>query len=462
MQTSSKSHAVIEQVPDDKEILAPEWNDRQAREWVLARLRLLWTARKFLLRCALIGFLAATLTALLIPKEYISTARLMPPDSPPGGELAAMAALAGQNTAGLGAIAGDLLGVKTSGALFISVMRSRTVEDRIIQRFDLRKVYGARLQESARKRLETNTGISEERKSGIITLSVRDHVPKLAQTIAGAYIEELDNLMAQLNTSSAHRERVFLGERLDTIKLDLQSAERDFSQFASKNGAIDITAQGKAMLEGAATLEGQLIAAQSELEGLRQVYSDNNVRVRATQARIAELRLQQEKLGGRYIQNGSSGTEPSDGNSYPTLRQLPILGVPYADKFRQLKVDEAVYETLTKQYELAKVQEAKEIPSVQVLDAPDIPERKSFPPRTLIVLTVTACAVMLAALWTLAKTRWGEIDPQDPGKIFAQEVIGSMRARIPWASANGAARNGHTENAQDQKDERSKAASAGR
>ena len=465
MQTSPKSHALMEEAPDTQATFAPEWNESPARERILPRLRLLWGMRRFLLRWALVGFFVATLIAFLIPSEYESTARLMPPDSQSGGGMALMAMLSGgQNGSpgGLGSLASDLLGAKTTGAMFIAVMRSRTAEDGVIQRFDLKKVYWTRLEQSARKRLERNTDITEDRKSGVITLVVTDHDAKRAAAMAGAYIQELDVLTAKLNTSAAHRERVFLEERLDKIKVDLESAEKDFSQFASKNAAFDISAQGKAMLEGAASLQGQLIAAESQLEGLRQIYSDNNIRVRTTEARIAELRNQQQKLGGT-----SSVTVPSDqsttDNAYPTLRQLPILGVPYADKFRQLKVDEAVYETLTKQFELAKVQEAKEIPSVKVLDQPEVPERKSFPPRLLLILSGTACAVLLGAAWVFGTARWRAIDPHDPGMRFAQEVFGTVRAGMPWVSANGAdgnaGANGHSGTNGKQTDDRSKAAS---
>ena len=382
----------------------------------------------------------------------------MPPDSQSSGGLAIMAALSGQGGGSLGAMAGDLLGMKTTGALFVAVLRSRTAEDRIVNQFDLKKVYRTRWQDIARKKLETNTMIMEDRKSGVITLSVTDHDPNRAASIARAYVDQLDGLMAQLNTSSAHRERVFLEERLTSIKVDLEAAEKDFSQFASKNGAIDITAQGRAMLESAAGLQGQMIAAESELEGLRQIYADSNVRVRSTEARIAELKSQLAKLGGKYDPTGASAPTTSgdasansgaassgatNGSDYPTLRQLPILGVPYADKYRQLKVEEAVFETLTKQFELAKVQEAKEIPSVKVLDSPEVPERKSFPPRTMIVLFGTALALALALVWILAEQRWQQIDPATPGMVFASEVYGTVRARIPWKRADGGASNGY-------------------
>jgi uncharacterized protein involved in exopolysaccharide biosynthesis len=471
MQTPPNPNAVLVEEPEAKETFAPAWTERLTRERVLLSLRLLWGMRRFLGRCTLVGFVAATLIAFLIPSEYESTARLMPPDQQGSGGLAIMAMLSGgQNgSSGLGSLAGDLLGAKTTGAMFIAVMHSRTAQDQIIQRFDLKQVYGARLEESARKRLERNTDISEERKSGVITLRTTDHDPKRAAAIAGAYIDELDMLTAKLNTSAAHRERVFLEDRLNKINVELESAEKDFSQFASKNAAIDISAQARAMVEAAATLQGQLIAAESQLEGLKQIYSDNNIRVRTTQARITELRNQMQKLGGTSGGNAAPASAQSAAdNAYPTLRQLPLLGVPYADKFRQLKVDEAVYETLTKQFELAKVQEAKEIPSVKVLDQPEVPERKSFPPRALIIIAGTACSVLLGAGWVFGTARWRQIDPHDPGMRFAQEVFGTVKAGIPWVSANGS--NGHAgANGKSgangnpggkQADERSKAASA--
>jgi uncharacterized protein involved in exopolysaccharide biosynthesis len=322
--------------------------------------------------------------------------------------------------------------------LFTGVLRSRTVQDRIVDRFDLKKVYGKSLQVRAREKLAERTAISEDRKSGIITLTVSDRDPKRAAAIADAYVMELDTLMARLTTSSAHRERLFLEERLEAVKKELDAAEKDFSQFASSKGAIDITAQGKAMVEAAATLEGQLIAAQSELEGLKQIYTNSNVRIRSTQARIDELRHQLRRLGGKAGSTPTNtGESASEDAPFPTLRQLPILGVPFADKLRRLKVEEAVFETLTKQFELAKVQEAKEIPSVKVLDAPMVPEHKSFPPRLVIIFLGLFCAMVAGVIWVLSAARWQEMDPQHPGKALAQEVFRTTAARIPWVSRNG-------------------------
>jgi capsule polysaccharide export protein KpsE/RkpR len=216
------------------------------------------------------------------------------------------------------------------------------------------------------------------------------------------------------------------------VRLDLENAEQEFSQFASKNNAIDIKEQGKAMLEAAATLEGQLIAAKSQLEGLRSIYTENNVRVRATEARVGELRSQLDRIGGKG-ETVTSGDERRESEQlYPSMRKLPLLGVAFADLYRRTKVQEAVYEALTQQYELAKVQEAKETPSVKVLDEARIPERKSFPPRMTIILLCTIMAMIGATVFTLGKTRWAEIEDTQPGKVLAVEVFQTMNACMPW------------------------------
>jgi uncharacterized protein involved in exopolysaccharide biosynthesis len=407
----------------------------------VAYLRLLWEHRRLLFRVAVYALLASTLAAFLIPARYESTARLMPPDNQSGSGLTtAVAAMSGVGglggTGGLGGIATDLLGLKSTSDVFVGILSSRTVQDKLIQQFDLKKLYGVRRMEDARKALAERTGLSVDRKSQIITLTVTDHDPKRAAAMGEAYVAELNRLVSELSTSSARRERIFLEERLKAVSQDLEAAEKDFSQFSSRNTAIDIKEQGKAMVEAAATLQGQYIAAQSELEGLKQIYTDNNVRVRSVRARIAELKRQLEKLGGK----GEQASEPSGEQEdylYPSIRKLPLLGVTYADLYRRTRVQEAVYESLTKEYELAKVQEVKEIPTVKVLDHPNIPEKKSFPPRLLIMLLGTAFAVVLATTWAFGKTAWDETDSNDPRKVLAQEVFATLKARIPHFSQNG-------------------------
>jgi len=447
----TKPEPVIVDRPTAEEIYAQELEDKLARQQVMEKFRLLWLNRSFLFRASLAGLVCATTLAFLIPKRYVSMTRLMPPDSQASSSMALISALSGQSGL-LGGLAGNLLGIQSTGDLFIGVLRSRTVEDRIINRFDLNRVYGVGLEESARRDLENNTSVSEDRKSGIISIAVTDRDPKRAAAIAGAYVDQLNTMITQLSTSSAHRERVFLEERLNTVNQNLESAEKNFSQFASKNGTIDITEQGKAMVEAGATLEGQYIAAQSELQGLKQIYTGNNVRVRATEARVSELHRQLEKLSGTAsTPSGTTGTATD--TMYPSLRQLPILGVPYADLYRRLKVEETVYEALTKEYELAKVEEAKETPTVKVLDPPEVPEWKSYPPRLLLMILGTFLSLGLATFWVLGKSRWQAIAADDPGKQLAHEIVASVKVRIPWISPNGAHAGAVAQQAAEDRDE---------
>ena len=417
----------------DESVAEMETLEKQSN--AVQRLRLLWEGRSLLSRAVSAGLLLGTLVAFLIPKRFESTTQLMPPDAQSNSGMAIMAALSAKSGNGAGALAGDLLGIKNSGALFMGILSSRTVQERLVERFDLRRVYGYRLQGEARRKLAENTRMSEDRMSGILSITVTDRSPQLTAEIAQAYVEELNRLVVELSTSAAHRERVFLEERLTTVKHNLDQASAQFSQFSSRNVAIDIKEQGRAMIDAAATLTGQLIAAESEARGLQQIYSSSNVHVLAVQARITELREQLAKLGGR--EDVGPGSLAGRDAIYPSIRQLPLLGVTYADLYRQTKIQETVFETLTQEYELAKVQEAKETPSVKVLDPAAIAEKRSYPPRLEIVLLCSCLSLLGAMAWILGQAHWREINTLDPGKVLAQEVLHSVNAKMPWASPNG-------------------------
>lgn len=427
---------ILLQLNDREEALADELDQKAARLRLADNVRVVWSQRTFLLRLGVLGFVLALLMAFLIPARYTSIARLMPPDNQSTSSLAMAAAALGGRTGGLTEMAGDLLGLKSTSDVFLGILMSRTVQDRIVDQFDLRKIYSVKDMYDARKLLAERTAVVVDRKTQMITISVTDHSPQRAAAMTQAYVNELDRLVASLSVSGARRERIFLADRLKTVSSDLESAERDFSEFASKNHTVDIKEQGKAMVGAAANLQGRLIAVQSELEGLRQVYSDSNVRVRTARARIAELQQQLDKMGGKG-EDPSAPVSSQTASLYPSLRQLPLLGVQYADLYRRTKVQEAVFEALTQEYELAKVQEAKEIPSVKVLDAPDVPERKTFPPRLLISL-LGAVALPIAGVFFLLGSRgWQEKDPRDVSKILATEIWTDLKEKRILNSVNG-------------------------
>jgi capsule polysaccharide export protein KpsE/RkpR len=326
--------------------------------------------------------------------------------------------MAGALGGSLGSVAGDLLGLKSSGALFVDMLDGATIQDDLIRKFDLRKVYHDRYWEQARKDLEKCTDVKEDRKSGVITITVTDHDPHRAQQMAQAYVDALNGLVAQVSTSSARRERMFVEGRLKTVRQNLDDALQAFSEYASKNGTFDIPSQTKAMVESEATLQGQLVAAQSELEGLKQIYTDNNIRVRSLEARVGALKHQVETMSGNKADLSSDDSQIT--GDFPSIRKLPLVGVRWANLYRESKIQETVYEMLTQEYEIAKIQEAKEIPSVNLLDPPLMPERKSFPPRIVITLLGATLAFVLGTVFLIGSAVWrGSTSPE---KQLASEI----------------------------------------
>lgn len=383
---------------------------------------LFWRARRSLLRLATVSLVVLTTVAFLIPSEYRSTVQLMPPDSQQSVSSISMAAMASLPTsAASSGLANSLLGIKTPGATVVAFLESRTVQDDVINRFDLRKVYGYSRYVDTRRQLAKRTEIEEDRKSGVITLAVTDRDRQRAHDLAQAYVDELDDLFTRLSTSSARRERIFLEERLKTAKQELDDASRQLSEFSSKNATYDAQNQTKAMIDAAAKLQGELILAESEVRALGPIYGNENVRLRSAKMRVAELRRQLERLGG--TEANASGSEPTA--IYPPLRKMPMLGLSYLDLYRTVKIREVTFEILTKQYEIARVQEAKEIPSIKVLDAPDVPERRSFPPRMLIIAFGTFLIEIVGMAWVVVGEAWRRTGDGEPLKIFVHEFRSS-------------------------------------
>jgi uncharacterized protein involved in exopolysaccharide biosynthesis len=424
--------------------------DRRAGQ--TERLRMLWDARRVIAVTTLSAFLLSCFFSILIPASYTATTQLMPPDSESSSGIAMVSALA-KAGGGAGSLAGDVLGLKSTGSLFVGMLRSESSQLSLVERFDLKIVYGVKLTQDARAQLDERTVISEDRKSGIITISVTDVSPPRAAALANAYVDQLNTLVTDSSTSSAHRERVFLEDRLKVAKQELDQASSELAQFSSQNSTLDMQQMGKAMLDATGNVAAQLIAAESELQGLRQMYTDDNARVQSLSGRVAELRKQLARMQGgtgtavvRAGLNSPVAAAPGQPGDmpYPTLRSLPILGVKYADYFRRAKIQETVYELLTEQYELAKIQEVKETPSVKVLDRARVPERKSFPPRMLIVVVGTFFASSTCLIGIAGLSRWHATDPQDPRKLFFREVardlfatVNAKRAWRMWPSRDG-------------------------
>jgi len=337
---------------------------------------------------------------------------------------------------GMGLDAAGLLGMKTPGAFYVEVLKSRSLQDRMIDRFDLKHHYWKFSQWyshdyfTTRKKLKNFTDIEEDKKSGVITVTVTDYKPEMAAQMANAYVEELNKAAADLNTGDAHRERVFLEGRLTEAKQDLDQASLALSQYSSKNTLMDPQTQGRAMVDAAARVQGEIVATEAELKGLQQIYSDDNTRVRTLKARLGVLQGQMKSMQGKGA--AASQASESASGSFPSMSELPVLGYTYYDLYRQAKIRETVYEFLTQQYELAKVQEAKELPTVRVMDPAVKPERKSAPKRTMIVLLSVLGACVLTALFVLWRNSWEQLPANDSLRLLGAEVADEGRRLTGW------------------------------
>ena len=405
--------------------------------WV-ANASVLWAHRGTLGRTAVVAVLLGLVIALLIPNQYESTARIMPPESA-GGSTALLAAIAGRSEfGGLGGLASSLLGARTSGPLFVDLLRSTTISSDLIDRFQLQQIYRNRYRIDAAKHLARCTAIVEDKKSGVISITVEDPDPRRARDLAQAYLDQLNLLVNRTNTSSARQERVFLEHRLQGAQTDLESAQKEMSEFASTHTAIDMKEQTRATVEAAAKLEGQMIFEQSELDSLKQVYGDDNIRVRSARARVGELQRQLEMISGTSapLVNDKSGNPDQAATldrtvaDYPSLRQIPRLAVPYADIYRRVRIQETLYEMLTQQYELARIQEAKDVPVVRVIDLPGIPEKKSVPPRTFVLALITVMVMIAACARILVRHRWNQLSIQDPRRELVSRITADLNLQI--------------------------------
>ena len=389
------------------EPLSAEVSDFSGKTFFL--MKTLWRDRYWLGGLTVAGLVVSAAIAFTIPKQYQSTVTLMPPEPQSLSGAAMAATLAGATSpSGPAGLAGALFGSKSTGQTFVGVLRSRTVEDDLINRFNLLSVYRTKLHIDARKKLAARTNIEEDSKSGIITVVVADNDPYRARDLAGAYVEELNKLVNKLTTSSARRERLFLEDRIKSVKAELDEASHALSNFSSRNATFDVQNQGTVMIDAASRLQGELIAAESELRGLEAIYAASNVRVQSARARVDELKRQLQTMGGNDQKPTDDGLRTDQ--LYPSLRKLPLLGATYTDLYRRAKISESTYEILTKEYELAKVQEVKEIPSVSVLDEPVVPEHKSFPPRLPIVLLGTVLTFVAGGAWTTGRASWHVLD----------------------------------------------------
>lgn len=383
----------------------------------LSRIQLLWSARRNLGLVMLLGTVVATIISFSIPARFQSTTRLIVAGYGPISSSSAVDA--------------EFFGTTGAEAVLAGVLKSRTVQDGLIARFGLNKVYGVRKAEDARAHLAHNTTIDEKGDSGIITIKVTDRRAERAVELCNAYGEELNRTIAQLTMESIHQQRLFLEQRVKTAKFDLDFAAKQSSEFASDNAVVDVEEQGRVIMNSEQSLRAKLIAAKGERESLKQVYAVNNEQVMELSGRIRGLQNGIEKLGGTgsedsYAPERSTkpqrsvdiGQSTEEDHFYPSLRGLPLANVVFSDLFRRTASREATYEALSLMLETAKIHEIKSPTSVDILDYASMPEKKSYPPRGLIICMGSLLSEACAIAWILGRSTWRALDLREAAQGF--------------------------------------------
>jgi uncharacterized protein involved in exopolysaccharide biosynthesis len=337
----------------------------------------------------LVAAIGAAIVSLLLPNVYTGTTRILPPQQSASAASALLNQLGGAMLLGIGG--GSGLGVRNPNDLYVGMLKSRTVVDNLIARFNLNKVYQQELQSSTRLALQGNTSIAAGR-DGIITIEVNDKDPKRAAELANAYVDELMKLTKVLAVTEASQRRLFFERQLLQVKDNLTAAEIAARQGLQKGGLAQVDAQGRSMIEVTARLRAQISAKEVQIGSMRTFAAEGNPELQRTQQELEALRRELARIeGSSPVAAVGKGEAVGSGG-------LDNLG-----RLRDVKYYEFLYELLAKQYELAKIDEARDATIVQVMDKAIEPDRKSKPKRTLIVLLSAIVAGLVAVLWAFVR-----------------------------------------------------------
>ncbi len=322
--------------------------------------------------------------ASVMTRMYSSTALILPPQQESG-----MMSMMGGGA--MASLAGDLLGKGTPADLYAKILDSEVVKDAIIDRFHFIAEENTGYRIFAYGKLSKKVLIEVGAKDGIISITVEDKNPKRAADMANAYVEELGNLVARLNITGASNNRVYLEERLAKVKVDFDKSSDALKGFQSEHKTVDISEQSKGTIREVAELEGRLAAEEVKLAAMRRVLTDSSQDIKNQQAVIGNISVQIAKFEGS-----------KRGGSLPGIGSVPAMGQEYLRLTREFKVQETLLELLTKQLEFAKLSEAKNIATLQVIQKARESDKSIKPSRRKFVMMVTAAAFVLSILLAFA------------------------------------------------------------
>jgi tyrosine-protein kinase Etk/Wzc len=377
-----------------EEIVFPSIHVDEAEDLTFLDVLLIITQRK-----KLVGIVIALCTTLglilafALPQEYTATVTILPPQG--GSSMSSMLAsqLEGMGSAVSG-MAGSMLGMKNVNEMYVSMLKSRSVEDAVIQHYGLQSEYRKNYLADTRKALEKHTKVDGSTKDGLIRLNFWDRDPNRAAEIANGYIKQFRDLSQHLAITEASQRRAIFQAQLDKTKTDLENADEALKRTQLSTGMVQVDGQARAMIESAARLRAQIVAKQVQIQAMRSYAGDENPALTQAQTELDGLRAQFDKLVG------SKGGSADD--VFLPKGAVPQAGLEYVRRLRDVKYYEAIFEVLARQLEIAKVDEAREGAFIQVVDPAVAPEEKSFPKRGQFLIAGIAVGftfgIMLALL----------------------------------------------------------------
>ncbi|HEY1649026.1 MAG TPA: Wzz/FepE/Etk N-terminal domain-containing protein [Terracidiphilus sp.] len=345
----------------------------------------------FILKFTAVTAILATIAVLVIPSRYTAETIVLPPGQSSSLSSALLSQLGGSGA--LAAAAGASLGIQNTGAMYVSLFRTRTVEDSLIQRFGLMARYHKKRISDARKAFESRSTVSLGSKDGLISISVTDRDPTMAADLSNGYVDELRKLSASLAITEASQRRTFFQQQLLEANQDLATAEEAMKHTEQSTGVLQVDAQARSLIESAAVLRGQIAAKEVELQGMRTFATEGNPEIVMANEQLAALKAQLARLAGSE-ENSSSEIMVPKGN-------IPEAGMEYVRKLRDVKYYETVAALIARQYEVAKLDEARQGVIIQVVDLAVPPDKRSFPQRTITIVSAIFVGFFAACGWCI-------------------------------------------------------------
>jgi uncharacterized protein involved in exopolysaccharide biosynthesis len=365
-----------------------------------------------IVRVTAVALALAILLALLLPKRYTATVTLLPPQQ--GSSMGTMLASQLGNLGGMGgvaALAGSSLGLKNPNDMYVAMFKSQTVEDAMIRRFDLKHEYHKHYLSDARKEFERYTIVDGSSDDGLIHISVEDRDPRRAAMLANGYVDQFRDLSQHLAITEAAQRRLFFQQQLDQAKDKLVDAEESLKQTEQKTGLIELAGQTRALIESAASLRAQIAAKEVQIQALQTYAAGENAQLVQAQQELDSLRAQLARLAG--------SEDFSTGRFMVPKGKVPEVDLEYSRKLRDVKYYETIFDILARQFEMAKLDEAREGALIQVVDPAIAPDHKSSPQRLLIIVCGAFLGLLLGVFWAFWQSAMERLrkDPEAEAKL---------------------------------------------